>query len=82
MRIIEEISHPACKITIFQWNGKYIVKFETASMEQSYKISEQDVMGLGDVKKIINNDFITKVYQRFLDMNKDVKEEFEKVNLK
>jgi hypothetical protein len=75
VRVLEEIPHPACKITIFQWNGKYIVKFETATMEQSYKISEQDVMGLGDVKKMISNDFITKVYQRFLDMSKDMKEE-------
>ena len=82
MRVIEEITHPACKITIFQWNGKYIVKFETANFEQSFKISEQDVMGVADVKKMLNNDFITRVYQRFLDMNKDVKEEFERINLK
>lgn len=82
MRTIEEIPHPACKITIFQWNGKYLVKFETASFEQTYKISEQDIMGLADVKKMINHDFITKVYQRFLDMSKDMKAEFEKVNEK
>lgn len=79
MRVLEEIPHPACKITIFQWNGKYIVKFETATLEQSYKISEQDVMGLADVKKIVNHDFITKVYQRFLDMSKDMNQEFQKV---
>jgi hypothetical protein len=75
MRVIEEIAHPACKITIFQWNGKYIVKFETATLEQSFKISEQDVTGLIDVKKLVNNDFITKVYQRFLDMSKDMSNE-------
>ena len=81
MRVLEEIPHPACKITIFQWNGKFIVKFETAALEQSFKISEQDVMGLGDVKKMINHDFITKVYQRFLDMGKDFKEEFNNKNV-
>lgn len=78
MRVIEEIAHPACKITIFHWNGKYLVKFETAALEQTYKIGEQDVTGLADVKKIINHDFITKVYQRFLDMGKDLNEEFRK----
>jgi len=78
MRVIEEIPHPACKITIFQWNGKYLVKFETAALEPTYKIGEQEVMGLADVKKIINHDFITKVYQRFLDMGKDVNEELKK----
>lgn len=79
MRVIEEIAHPACKITIFQWNGKYLVKFETATMEQTYKVNEQDVQGLADVKKMINHDFITKVYQRFLDMSKDMNEEFKKI---
>ena len=79
MRVLEEIPHPACKITIFQWNGKYLVKFETATLEQTFKINEQDVTGLGDVKKIINHEFITKVYQRFLDMSNDFKTEFQKV---
>lgn len=78
MRVIEEIAHPACKITIFQWNGKYLIKFETAQLEQTFKISEHDVNGLSDVKKIINHAFITKVYARFIDMNKDFKEELEK----
>ena len=78
MRIIEEIAHPACKITIFNFNGKYLVKFETPQLEQTYKISEHDVNGLLDIKKIINHDFITKVYKRFLEMNKDFKEEIEK----
>lgn len=78
MRVVEEISHPACKITIFQWNGKYLVKFETASLEQTYKVNEQDVTGVGDVKKLINHDFITRVYQRFLDMGKDMNEELKK----
>lgn len=79
MRVVEEIAHPACKITIFQWNAKYIVKFETAGLEQSYKIAEQDVSGLADVKRIINHAFITKVYQRFLEMSNDFNEEFKKV---
>lgn len=81
MRVIEEIAHPACKITIFSWNAKYLIKFETSQLEQTYKINESDVNGLGDIKKMINNDFITKVYQRFLEMSKDFKEEFDKKNL-
>ena len=81
MRVVEEIAHPACKITIFNWNAKYLIKFETSQLEQTYKINENDVSGLADIKKMLNNDFITKVYQRFLDMSKDFKEEFDNKNL-
>ncbi len=77
MRVVEEIDHPACKITIFHWNAKYIVKFETSQLEQTFKINERDVNGIGELKKMINSEFITKVYQRFLDMNTDFKTEFE-----
>ncbi|MBK9478670.1 MAG: hypothetical protein IPO70_04845 [Bacteroidetes bacterium] len=74
MRILAEIPHPACKITVFYMNQKYIVKFEKGNLEQSYKISELEyiISGVDDVKKLINESFINQIMQRFQQMQQDL----------
>jgi len=72
MRIIAELPHPECKITIFSMNQKYIIKLEKGVFEQIYKISELDVPdGVDGVFKILNNDFIKKASLRFNEMKFD-----------
>ncbi|MEE1885544.1 hypothetical protein [Pedobacter flavus] len=70
MRIIAELPHPDCKITIFNMNQKYIVKLEQGPLEQSYKISELDLAGGGvnDVFEIIDDAFIQEALQHFSQM--------------
>ncbi|MFN3917800.1 MAG: hypothetical protein ACK4K0_08650 [Flavobacteriales bacterium] len=80
MRVIEEIPHPQLKITIFGWNEKYILKFEAGQYEQSYKISQLDVMGVDELKEMITPEFLAKVMDRFTAMSKDFLEEFRKLN--
>lgn len=73
MRVIEEINHPVCKITLFSWNGKFIIKFEAGSfLEQTYKVNEIDVTGIDDIKALINDEFMAKVAARFRDMATDL----------
>ncbi len=74
MRILAEIPHSACKITVFYMNQKYIVKFEKGNLEQSYKISELEyvISGVEDVKKLINDSFIHQIMQRFQQMQQDL----------
>ncbi len=74
MRILAEIPHPACKITVFYMNQKYILKFEKGNLEQSYKISELEyvISGVEDVKKLINDSFIHQIMQRFQQMQQDL----------
>lgn len=74
MRILAEIPHPACKITVFYMNQKYIVKFEKGNLEQSYKIGELEyiISGVDDVKKLINESFINQIMQRFQQMQQDL----------
>lgn len=73
MRVIAELPHPECKITIFSMNQKYIVKFEQGTFEQSYKLAELDLSGGGvnDVFEIIDEDFIKTVIERFKTMRSD-----------
>lgn len=73
MRVIAELPHPECKITIFSMNQKYIVKFEQGTFEQSYKLAELDLSGGGvnDVFEILDEEFITTVIDRFKVMRTD-----------
>lgn len=71
MRLIETIPHDLYKISIFQFNSKYIVKIELDQYEQSFKINETDVNGLSDVKKMICKLLLDNSLRRFLTMRED-----------
>ena len=67
MRVIAELPHPSCRITLFNMNQKYIVKFEQGTLEQSYKLSELDLSGGGanEIFEILDEAFIATVIARF-----------------
>lgn len=68
MRVIADIPHPDCKITLFYWNSKYIIKLERGPLEQTYKVSEFDVTGEQDVRKLLDASFLADVMRRFAEM--------------
>ena len=69
MRVVAEIPHSSCKITIFSWNGKYLIKFEQGPLEQTYKIRELDVSGEADIRKLVADEqFIQDAYASFINM--------------
>jgi len=72
MRYIKDIVHPAYKISVYHWNGKYIIKIEAGGVyEQIYKIDETEVLSVEDLDKIADSVFIQKVTDRFKDMHND-----------
>ncbi len=71
MRIVKEIPHPRFKITVFSWNGKYIIKIEDAHLEQVYKIDESQVQGLDEVTAMLSTPFLLRVLERFGAMGND-----------
>jgi len=74
MRVVGEILHPECKISIFHWNNKYLVKLEAGPFEQTFKIDEFDLGSEDDLKRIVNNDFIQQAMARFADMSRSLSE--------
>lgn len=75
MRVVSNIPHKEFKITVFAWNHKYLLKFEKENLEQTYKISEFDLMGEDDIQEVLNNeDFMNKVSIRFKDMQEDLQQ--------
>ena len=72
MRLIANIPHPKCSITLMIMNQKYILKFEQNNIEQTYKISEMDVTGEDEVRELAeDSEFIAKVLSRFEAMEED-----------
>ena len=72
MRVIAELPHPVCKITIFSMNQKFIIKLERGVYEQSYKVAEIDLTdGVDGVFKILDDEFMKTVDERFKQMRAD-----------
>lgn len=74
MRVLKEIVEPNYRATIFHWNNKYLLKLETSTLEQTFKVSQFDVTGDADVEKLLNTDFINKAMNRFDEMSRDLHE--------
>lgn len=68
MRVVKEIQRPQCKITVFQWNGKYLIKLEKGLIEQTFKIPELDLSSEEDLELILNEEFMQKAEERFTEM--------------
>lgn len=70
MRIAGYIDDPILKITIFQYEGKYSVQFETPHYAQIFKIRHtDDIRSVEDVRKLIGPEFIESVKGRFQEMH-------------
>lgn len=68
MRIVKEFVRPECKVTIFQWNGKYLIKLEKGLIEQTFKVPELDLTSEADLEGILNEKFMQKAEARFTEM--------------
>jgi hypothetical protein len=68
MRVVGEIPHAYLKITIFNWNNRYLIKLEHGSLEQTFKISELDINAEEDVTKIVDSEFLREAEARFIEM--------------
>jgi hypothetical protein len=76
VRNLGEIQHPACKISLFAWNNKYIVKFEQGLVEQTLKFETLEFDGGEDeIRRRLTDDFILNVIETFKDLH-ELREKF------
>lgn len=74
MRIIGEIANPDCKITLFSWNNRYLIKLEKGLFEQTFKINHFDLASEDELKLVVSESFISKALNRFSEMENDLLE--------
>ena len=68
MKFIKKIPHIDVDISLYEWNQKYILKFEHNQMEQIYKVSQLDIEKKEDVETAVTPEFVTGVMHRFAEM--------------
>ena len=74
MRTIARVDHPTMLITVFLWNNKYLIKFESGPYEQTFKVDEMLIENPTEFKKILTEEFLHDVQQRFMEMNNQFNE--------
>lgn len=72
MRIIGESTRNNCKVTLYYWNNRYLIKLEKDFLEQTFKINQFDVSGEGDLIKIMDENFVNEALQRFESMEQSL----------
>lgn len=79
MRVIGHIPHEKISITIFSMNDKYQVQFEAGPMIQTYKLNHNEIDGVEGIKKMVDEDFLKNILDRFNEMYLFLKQSKEKI---
>lgn len=77
MRVIKEFFREEVRVSIFSWNNKYIVKFELGPMEQTFKLSETDILEEQELECFFSGDFFENVKLRFEEMGNSLRAQLE-----
>lgn len=78
MRVIGELPHPEFKITLFQWNNRYLIKIERGLLEQTFKIDQFDIEEK-NLYALLDQVFLKQVSARFSDMTSSLQEALQRV---
>jgi hypothetical protein len=81
MRLVKEIPHERYRITVHNYNAKYLVKIELGQFEQIFKISETDVYSLDEIDKMLTPELLSNTLVRFVQMREDWEKAFQLKNV-
>ena len=73
MRLIKTLFIEDIKITIFDFDLKYVIKFEKNRLEQTFKLDKLEFSELDNLERKINSDIIKSIKNRFSDMTSELK---------
>jgi hypothetical protein len=79
MRIIGEIPHPQCKVTLYHWNNRYLIKLEKNGLEQTFKVDQFELTSDKDLQLLVDEAFIQTALIRFDDMERAMAEALQKL---
>jgi hypothetical protein len=77
MRVVKELVREEIRISIFSWNNRYILKFEFGPFEQTFKLSELDILEESDLDSFLEGVFFAKVKSRFEEMGDSFRRQLE-----
>ena len=65
MRTLGTIPHPDCRITVFSYNGRTLLRFEAGPMEQTIRLSGEEYPGLEAVQALVDEPYIQESLAHF-----------------
>ena len=68
MRVVKEVTLGEIRVSVFSWNSKYIFKYELGPMEQTFKVSETEILEESELAGFLEGEFLEEVQQRFKEM--------------
>ena len=72
MRVVREETRGEIRVSIFSWNSKYIFKYELGPMEQTFKVSETDILEESELESFLEGEFLEEVKHRFEEMGESL----------
>ena len=72
MRVVKEVTLGEIRVSIFSWNSKYILKYELGPMEQTFKVSETDILEESELASFLEGEFLEEVQKRFKEMGESL----------
>jgi hypothetical protein len=72
MRVVKEVTLGEIRVSIFSWNSKYIFKYELGPMEQTFKVSETDILEESELEGFLEGEFLEEVQLRFKEMGESL----------
>ena len=73
MRIARDFYREDIKISIFDFDLKYVIKFEFRGLEQTFKVDKLEFKDTTELENKIDNKFLKVVRNRFESMSDDLK---------
>ena len=72
MRVVREETRGEIRVSIFSWNSKYIFKYELGPMEQTFKVSEVEILEESELESFLEGDFMEEVKRLFEEMGESL----------
>lgn len=73
MRIAKDFYREDLKISIFDFDLKYVIKFEFRGLEQTFKVNKLEYKDITELENKLDNKFLKIVRNRFDSMSNDLK---------
>ena len=73
MRIAKDFYREDLKISIFDFDLKYVIKFEFRGLEQTFKVNKLEYKDITELESKLDDKFLKIVRKRFDSMSNDLK---------
>ncbi len=77
MRVVREFVKEGVRISVFSWNNKFLIKFETGMVEQTFKVNELDISSENDIDFFFEGEFWKGIKKRSDEMHQMLRNQLE-----